>query len=234
MPQSPTQPRLRLWFHSKFTDRVKRALRFCGALFSFALVDGLLSVHSWIGGAGLGFALREVGREECRFRLARHGCYGLWLWGGVYISQRFGLELGESVLDEVLARCFLFRVRGDWARRFRGWGGVFGDFANHVAADIEFDAVGIFYGDVESFDDEVGAAQVDVVADQGVDDFHERGLDGFFVFELRDGVKAGAGRSFDAAQHALMEVAELLSAHGGRAALDSGDLDVLAVANVLV
>jgi hypothetical protein len=51
---------------------------------------------------------------------------------------------------------------------------------------------------------------------------------------LRDGVKAGVGRSFDATQHALMEVAELLSAHSGRAALDSGDFDVLAVANVLV
>jgi hypothetical protein len=47
-------------------------------------------------------------------------------------------------------------------------------------------------------------------------------------------MKAGVGRSAYSAQHALVEVAELLSAHGGRAALDSGDFDVLAVANILV
>ena len=52
------------------------------------------------------------------------------------------------------------------------------------------------------------------------------------AFELRDGVKAGVGRSFDAAQHALMEVAELLPAHGRGAALNSGDFDVLAVADI--
>jgi hypothetical protein len=47
-------------------------------------------------------------------------------------------------------------------------------------------------------------------------------------------MKAGVGRSAYSAQHALVEVAELLSAHGGRAALDTGDFDVLAVANILV
>jgi hypothetical protein len=47
-------------------------------------------------------------------------------------------------------------------------------------------------------------------------------------------MKASVGRSAYSAQHALVEVAELLSAHGGRAALDSGDFDVLAVAKILV
>jgi len=119
----------------------------------------------------------------------------------------------------------------DW-----GWrGGVFGDFTDHfVFVHVEAGAAGVFYGDVEGFEDQVGAAQVDVVAGQGVDDFHERGLDGFLVLDHGDGMKAGVGWSAYSAQHALVEVAELLSAHGGRAALDSGDFDVLAVANILV
>lgn len=39
-------------------------------------------------------------------------------------------------------------------------------------------------------------------------------------------VDAGAGRTFDGAEHALMEIAELLSAKWWRAAADSGDFDV--------
>jgi hypothetical protein len=45
-------------------------------------------------------------------------------------------------------------------------------------------------------------------------------------------VQARLRWSADAADHALVEVAELLSAHGGGAARDSGDLDVGATANV--
>jgi hypothetical protein len=45
-------------------------------------------------------------------------------------------------------------------------------------------------------------------------------------------VKARLRWSTDAANHALVEVAELLSAHGGRGATNSGDLDVGAAANV--
>jgi hypothetical protein len=72
-----------------------------------------------------------------------------------------------------------------------------------------------------------------VIAGEGVDDFHERGPDGLFVFDEGDGMQAGVGRSFNTAQHALVEVAELLSAQGGRAAGDAGDFDVLAVADIL-
>jgi hypothetical protein len=45
-------------------------------------------------------------------------------------------------------------------------------------------------------------------------------------------VKTRLRRSFDAADHALVEVAELLSAKSGGAATGSGDLDMSATANV--
>ena len=41
-----------------------------------------------------------------------------------------------------------------------------------------------------------------------------------------------AGRGFDSAEHALMEVAELLSAKSRGAATDSGDLNVSAIFEV--
>ena len=88
------------------------------------------------------------------------------------------------------------------------------------------DAAGVSYGDVEGAEDEFGALEVDGVADEGVDDFHEGGLDGRLVLDEGDGMKAGVGRSGNAAHHALMEIAELLSAESGGAATDSGDLDV--------
>ena len=98
--------------------------------------------------------------------------------------------------------------------------------------DIEFGAAGIFNRDPEGFEHEVGAAQVDVIAGESVDDFHERCLDRFFVFDQSDGMDAHVGRGFDAAQHALMEVAELFAAHGRATAWHSGDFDVLAGADV--
>jgi len=105
--------------------------------------------------------------------------------------------------------------------------GVIGDFLDHAGGvEVEADTAGIFDGDVESFEDEVGAAEIDGVAGDGVDDFHERGLDGLLVFDERDGMEASFGRSLDAAQHALMEVTELFSAKSRRAAADSSDLDV--------
>jgi hypothetical protein len=73
---------------------------------------------------------------------------------------------------------------------------------------------------------EVGAAEVDGVAGDGVDDFHERGLDGLLVFDEGDGMEAGVVGDLDAAHHALMEVAEDFSAERGGAATDSRDLDV--------
>jgi hypothetical protein len=92
--------------------------------------------------------------------------------------------------------------------------------------DIEVDAADVAHGDVEGAEDELGALEVDGVADKGVDDFHQRSLDGFLTFDESDGVKAGVGRGGDAAHHALVKVAELLSAESGGATTDSGDLDV--------
>ena len=43
--------------------------------------------------------------------------------------------------------------------------------------------MGVSYGDVEGAEDQGGALQVDGVAHEGVDDFHERGLDGLLVFD---------------------------------------------------
>ncbi len=60
-----------------------------------------------------------------------------------------------------------------------------------------------------------------------VDHFHQRGLDGLFVLEQGVVMDAGGG-VFDGAEHALVEVAELLSAKWGRAAGDSGDFDMSA------
>jgi hypothetical protein len=100
------------------------------------------------------------------------------------------------------------------------------------AVGVEADAAGVLDGDVEGAEDEGGALEINGIAGEGVDDFHESGLDGFFVLDEGDGMKAGLGRSFDAAHHALMEVAELLSAESGRAATDSGDLDMSASCDV--
>src|ERR1019366_8921891 len=63
-----------------------------------------------------------------------------------------------------------------------GGGGVVGNFVDHIAlVDIEMDAGRIFHGDVKSAQDELGAAEIDSVANEGVDDLHERGLDAFLV-----------------------------------------------------
>jgi hypothetical protein len=98
--------------------------------------------------------------------------------------------------------------------------------------DAELHAADVAASDVEGTKNERGALGVDGVAHQRVDDFHERHLDGLLVLDEGDGVQARLRWSSDAADHALVEVAELLSAHGGRGATNSGDLDVGAAANV--
>jgi hypothetical protein len=100
---------------------------------------------------------------------------------------------------------------------------------DHVAGvEAEVDSTSVADGGVEGAEDELGAFEVDGVAGESVDDFHERSLDGLLVLDEGDGVKAGVRRGGDAARHALVEVAELLSAESGGAATDSGDLDVSA------
>lgn len=114
-------------------------------------------------------------------------------------------------------------------------GGVVGNFADHfLFVDVEMDMRRIFHGNVKSAEDKLGAAEIDGVADQGVDDLHKRGLDACLVLDEGDGVQARLGGSTHAADHALMEVAEDFAAQGGRTARNSGDLDVGADADVLV
>jgi hypothetical protein len=93
-------------------------------------------------------------------------------------------------------------------------------------------AANVADGGVQSAEDEFGALEFDGAAEQGVDDLDEGGLDGFLVLEEGGVVDSGGGRAFDSAEHALMEVAELLSAKSGGAATDSGDLDVGAIFEV--
>jgi len=103
--------------------------------------------------------------------------------------------------------------------------GVVGDAGDHFGGLAELNAAGVADGGVEGAEDEFSALEVDGAADEGVDDFHEGGLDGLLVFEEGDVVEARVG-TFDGADHALVEVAELLSTESGGAAKDSGDLDV--------
>ncbi len=108
------------------------------------------------------------------------------------------------------------------------WLGVFGDFADCVGAVFEFYAAGILYRYVERAEDQFGAFEVDGVAHQGVDDFHQAGLDALFVLEDRDRVETTLGWFADAAMGVLVEVAETLSVESRGAAADSGDLDMSA------
>jgi len=112
--------------------------------------------------------------------------------------------------------------------------GVFRDFFDHaVGARAEVNLACVFRRHVKGAENELGAAVVDGVADEGIDDLHERGLDGCGIVEDGHGMKAGLGRSADAANHALMEVTENFAAQGGRAAAMSAGLDVSADASAL-
>jgi hypothetical protein len=105
--------------------------------------------------------------------------------------------------------------------------GVVGDFFDHVAGmEAEVDAADVADSGVEGAEDEFGALEFDVAAEQGVDELDEGGLDGFLVLEEGGVVDAGGGRTWNGAEHALVEVAELLAAKSGRAAADAADLDM--------
>jgi len=141
-----------------------------------------------------------------------------WFFGG------YGWELGFFV--EYGAGAGFGRDR---VQRFFGWCGVIRDLADSlIDAAIEADTAGVLHGDVEGSQDQRGAFDVERVADQAVDDFHERGLDGVFVFDDGDGMQAREGRSAHAAMSLLVEVAELFSAKCGASATDSGDFDMSA------
>ncbi len=106
---------------------------------------------------------------------------------------------------------------------------VFGDFSYYAAGvAVELGASRVLYRDVQGSEDQLGTFQVDGVAHQCIDDFHQRGLDGFFVLNDGDGVEARLRRPADTAVGVLVEVTKLLSAERGGAATDSGDFDMSA------
>src|SRR5579862_4157874 len=167
------------------------------------------------------------------------------------IQVAWGIEflLGESPFDGLLAgdavvggpaglgladaRKYGRLLKRRLGRLDFGRGGIFGDFGGDIADEgFEVGAAGISGGDVESAENEAGALKIDVVADDGVDGFHERGLDGGFVLEHGHGMDARPGRRAHATNHALVKVAENLSAKSGRAAADSVDLDLRTDLNV--
>jgi len=180
------------------------------------------------GGAGCG---RGLGWDGW-FGASGLGARGCGLGGG---DGRAGLSDADG-FGAANAREGAGLLERGIVRLGRGWcGGILGNFVDHfVAVGAEMDSRGISGGDVKSAQDELGALEVDGVADEGVDDFHEGGLDAFFVLDEGDGVKAGFGRGADTADHALMEVAEDFAAESGGAAGGSVDLDVSADADVLV
>ena len=108
---------------------------------------------------------------------------------------------------------------------------VGGDLSNHIGVEAELDAADVADGSVEGAEDEFGALDFDSAAKQSIDDLHEGDLDGFLVLE-EGGVMDTRVWTFDGAEHALVEIAELFSAESGGAAADSGDLDVGAVFRV--
>ena len=106
---------------------------------------------------------------------------------------------------------------------------VLRDLIDHLAGfGSEVFAAGIFYGDVQGAEHQCGALEFDGVAHESVKDFHEGDLDGFAVFDERDGVKACLRRGANAAMHALVVVAEFACAKSRRATTDSGNFDMSA------
>jgi hypothetical protein len=93
----------------------------------------------------------------------------------------------------------------------RVWVAVVGDRGDHSTDVFEGGASDIADSGVEGAEHEFGARKIDGAADQRVDDLHDGGLNGFAVFKKSDMVEARV-RAFDGAEHALVEVAELLSA----------------------
>jgi hypothetical protein len=161
-------------------------------------VDGVAERYAWGDFVGASEVLGQVGFSE-----AGDFCAGGWAacGGGGFV---WFVDVG------------------------RGLVGVVGDLADHfVLVEIEADAADVADGGIEGTEDEFSALEFQGATEQSVDDFHQGGLDGFGVLEQGGAKNAGTGEA-DGTEHALVEVAELLSAKGRRAAADAGDLDMSA------
>ena len=112
--------------------------------------------------------------------------------------------------------------------------GVLGNLAHgFVPFELDVGAADVFHRDVQGAQDQGRALEVDGVAHERIHDFHERGLNRGFILDHRDGVQACLRWRANSAIHALVEVAELLSAERWGAAPDSGDFDMSASASAL-
>jgi len=94
---------------------------------------------------------------------------------------------------------------------------VGGDFLHHLfGVEVDFDAADGCRRRCCGRGGWFSALEFDAATDQAVDDVHEGDLYGFLVFKQGRVMKARA-RGVDGAEHALVEVAELLSAESGDA-----------------
>ena len=192
--------------------------------------------HRWLTVGDIGW--RDWHRLLCHCAAARY----FWAaWTAPSTLLRAGLGGCPYIIRYCICRC---QVGGGGAGDFGagglaggfgagglfdfevGDGGVIGDLRDHGTGVGKLDAADVAHGGVEGAEDKFGALEFDAATQQGVDDLDEGGLDGFFVLEEGGVMDAGRGRSLDGAEHALVEVAELLSAESGGAATDSGDFDV--------
>jgi hypothetical protein len=68
--------------------------------------------------------------------------------------------------------------------------------------------------------------------EHGIDHVHERGLNGFGIFDQGDGVDLRVDARLHTLDHAGVEVAKIFLLEGGGTAAVSGELDVSAATNV--
>jgi hypothetical protein len=138
---------------------------------------------------------------------------------------------------ELAAKCLKFGLLFGGAV-FRMFGEVLAVVVGHFADDlrggnVKTDTARVDDGDMDGAEQGIGAAEVEFAGDKLVVDSHEGVLDVFGTFEHGGGVEAGVDASADAFDEVGMEVAEELSAEGGRAAAAAVNFDVGAAGRVL-
>jgi len=103
---------------------------------------------------------------------------------------------------------------------------VIGESTHHfVGVVIETRAAGIADGEIEHFESEVSASDVNTSGQGAREQAHERELNRLFALEMGDGFGT-VNAAVDSSHETSVEVAEVLAAQGGRAAAVTGDQDV--------
>ena len=156
------------------------------------------------------------------------------------LGLRGGGGVGGGDFDvqmELAAKCLEFGLLFGGAV-FGVFGEVLAVVVGHFADDlrggnVETDTARVDDGDMDGAEQGIGAAVVEVAGEDLVVDFHEGALDVFGTFEHGGGVEAAIHASADTFDEVGMEVAEKLSAEGGRAAAAAVNFDVGAAGRVL-